>query len=338
MPHTIYKRGQIWHFRGTVAGRRLRGTTGTTEKALAQRIAAAAEDREWKRHLDGPEAHVTFAQAVIAYQDAEKPMRFVARVAEHWKDTRIRQITSEAIRQSAIKLYPNAGAATRNRQVIVPTAAIINHAARLGWCNPIRVRRFPSVSRTKAIIEPEWAERFAANASPHLGALCIFMFGTGARIGQAVRLTWGDVDLRAQVCRIPASRKNFTEHEAHLPPRVVAALANIGGDRATDELVFGYAERGSVAQPWRNAEKRAGLEHRSPHFCRHGFATLLSRRGFDVSTIARLGGWKDASVVLRSYAHAQEDRTVTTAIFDTKSTRGGKSSAATESKQRRKVK
>lgn len=78
----------------------------------------------------------------------------------------MREITPEAVRQSVFKLYPKAKGATRNRQVIVPTQVIINHAAGLGWCSPMKV---------KEIVTPEWAEAFAAHASlgrvvhPHTG-------------------------------------------------------------------------------------------------------------------------------------------------------------------------
>jgi hypothetical protein len=100
----IYKRGKIWHYRGTVAGRRLRGTCGTPDKKIAQRIAAEAENSGWRRHLDGPGAHVTFAQAAIAYRDAGKSHRFLAAIEDFWKDSPIREITAGAIRQSAQKL------------------------------------------------------------------------------------------------------------------------------------------------------------------------------------------------------------------------------------------
>ena len=330
----LKKRGRIWHYSGTVAGRELRRSTGATDKAIAQRIAAEAEAAEWKRHLDGPNAHVTFAQAALAYLEAEKSERFIALVAAHWKNTPLREITAEAVRQSAFKLYPSAKGATRNRQVIVPTQAIINHAAGLGWCQHMKVKRFPVEVKVKEIIDPQWAAAFAAQASPHLGALCIFMLGTGARVGQAVALTWGKVDLEARTALVPMSRKNNEEHVAHLPKEVMVALANIPGRREADDLVFGYQGRDSVFQPWQNAVARAKLPARSPHCCRHGFATLMLRAGYDVKTVAARGGWKDAAVVLRTYAHAIEDRTVTDAVFRTKSAQNaGRKSASIGNKR-----
>lgn len=319
MPLKLRKRGQIWHVTGTVAGREIRRSTGTADKVIGERIRAETEAAEWKRHLDGPHAHVTFAQAALAYLEAEKSDRFIAPIAAHWKDTALRNITAEAVRQSAFKLYPNAKGATRNRQVIVPTQAIINHAAGLNWCSPMKVRRFPVEVKVKQIVTPEWAEAFAAHASPHLGALCFLMLGTGARISQALAIQWRHIDLERREAHIPMSLKNHEEHIAHLPQQVIVALANIPSDREPNEHVFGYVGRDSVTQPWASAVKRAKLPYRSPHCCRHGFATLMLRAGYDVKTVAERGGWKDASVVLRTYAHAIADRTVTDAIFCTKS-------------------
>lgn len=334
MPVRIYLRGQIWHYRGRAAGRRLRGTTGTADRKLAERIAAEAETRAWRRQFDEPEAEVSFAQAAIAYRAAEKPTRFLAKVEDHWRDTPLKAITAGAIIRSARELYPFASGATRNRQVIVPTQAIINHAAELGWCAPVKVKRFHVEPKTKRPVTLPWVEAFAAHASPHLGALAFFMFGTGARIGESVALTWSDVDLQAARATIRVTKPRRWERVAHLPSAVVAALANIPSNRAPEARVFGYLGRGSVKQPWDAAVARAGIERLTPHSCRHGFATAMLRLGIDVKTVAARGGWKDAGTVLRTYAHAIEDKSVTDALFDTKRTQSAKPNRPSTRKER----
>lgn len=316
MPLKIHKRGKIWHYRGTVAGRRLRGSTQTEDKPTAQRIAAEKEKAAWTRHLDGPAASLTFAQAATAYRLAEKPTRFLERVEDNWRDTPVREITAGAIRQSAIRLYPDGGPATRNRQVIVPTQAIINHAAELGWCTPIKVKRFTVVAKSKDPVTREWAEAFAANASPHLGALCLFMFGTGARISEALAVAWADIDLAAATVLIRQTKIN-DERVAHLPPRLVAAIANIPSNRQPQETVFRYVSRDSARPVWNKAIERAGIKKLSFHCCRHGFATTMLHSGVDIVTVAEMGGWKDVAQVVRTYGHAMTDRTVTNAIFGT---------------------
>ncbi len=184
---------------------------------------------------------------------------------------------------------------------------------------PLKIKRFPIDVKVKEIVTPEWAKAFADHASPHLGALCILMLGTGARISQALAIQWKHIDLEKREAKIPMSLKNNEEHIAHLPQQVIVALANTPSDRDPEDHIFGYVARDSVTQPWANAIKRAKLPYRSPHCCRHGFATLMLRAGYDVKTVAERGGWKDAAVVLRTYAHALTDRRITDAIFRTES-------------------
>jgi len=346
MPLKLFQRGEVWHYRGTVAGRRLRNTTGSTDKKLAQRIAAQVEADAWRGLLDGP-GKVTFAQAAIAYRQSEKSTRFLEKIEDHWKDTPLRKITGEAVRLSAKELYPEAKPATWNRQVIVPTAAIINYAAELGWASPIKIKRFPVNAKKKTPATLEWVNAFAAQAVedglPHLAALALFMFGTGARVGEATAMTWADVDLSKRAATIrqtkieKTARDGDTARTAHLQGAVFDAIANIPSNRRPGDKVFGYAGAASVKKVWRAVAERAGIEPLTPHCCRHGFATAMLRKGMDVATVAKMGGWKDTATVLRTYAHALEDRTVTDAIFDTKSAHGAISDNATDGKERKKL-
>lgn len=328
MSHKLRKRGKIWHYSGTVAGRRIRGSTRTEDKERAERIAADEEQKAWTRHLDGPGSTLTFADSSFAYREAGKSTRFLKPIEDHWKDTLVRAITPSDIRRSAKKLYPTAGPATWNRQVITPTQAIINYSADQEWCARIRVERFKVFRKIKEPVTKEWAEAFAAHASPHLGALCIFMFATGARIGEAVALLWEDVDLVARTARIRQTKVGV-ERIAHLPQRLLAAIANIPSNRQPDDRVFRYVDRESVRQVWDNAITRAKIKKLSPHSCRHGFATSLLHAGVDVKTVAQLGGWRDAATVVRTYAHAMGDRTVTNRLFDTDLAQDAQTSALT---------
>lgn len=332
MPLKLHRRGKVWHYRGTVAGRRIRGSCGTTDKEIAQRIASESEQAVWNRHFDGPGADLTMAQAFIAYADADKPTRFLARLNDHWRDTPVASITAGAIRASARKLYPDAATATWNRQVIVPTQAVINHAAELGWCLPVKVQRFKVNAKTKVPATAAWVSDFAEQANadrlPHLGALALFMFGTGARVGEATAIRWADVNLDAREAKVEQTKVASTR-TAHLPAPVVAALANIPSNRNPAALVFQLAGTGSVSKVWRNIAERAGIANLTPHCCRHGFATAMLRSGYDVKTVAAMGGWKDAATVLRTYAHAITDRTITDAVFDTLMTQEGQSKPST---------
>ena len=87
MPLKVYKRGEIYHYRGKIAGRVIRGTTGTAIKEAAEQIANRVETREWKRHLNGPESVLRFSDAAAAYRRAGKSTRFLDKIEDYWKET-----------------------------------------------------------------------------------------------------------------------------------------------------------------------------------------------------------------------------------------------------------
>lgn len=314
MPLTIFKRGEIWHYRGTVTGRLLRGSTGTADRETALRFINEKEGRQWKGHFDGPGAVLTFAQAVARYLDAGKPDRFVTSATIHLGREFVKDITPGAIQQAARELYPHAGNATRNRQGIVPIQSVINHAASLGLCSPIRVKRFTVVKKEKQPATWPWVEAFCEHANPHLAALAKFLYLTGARITEALAVRWADVDLenrRALVCQ---GKLGGEERWAHLPNELVIAIANI---EPRKPRVFGYAMRKTAVKPWDKCIKRAGIAPLSFHALRHGFASGLLDKGVNPKTVAVRGGWKSTRHVFETYGHDVASETITDLLIST---------------------
>lgn len=327
MPLTLYRRGRIWHYRGSVASRRLRGSTKTASREVAERVVHELEAREWKGRLDGPSAILTFAEAAMLYRRAGKPDRFLRLIEDHWKDTPVKQMTPGAIRQSAVALCPAAGAATRNRHVIVPTQAIINYAAGMEMCQRIRVPRFPVQKREKIPATWEWIQSFMVHAQKrNLAALACFMFMTGARISEALAVRWEDIDFGARRVLIRQTKVG-AERRPHMQPELVAALASLKGER--EGSVFSFKSRSNIKTQWEGAIRRAGIKRLTPHACRHGFATTLLQRGIDPVTVAKLGGWATPAHVFATYGHAMDDDTVVDLITSTPETHAaGKRNAA----------
>ncbi|KSV84520.1 hypothetical protein N183_11885 [Sinorhizobium sp. Sb3] len=316
MSLVIYRRGKIWHYRGTIAHRRLRGSTFTADKETAERIVAQRESTEWKSELYGPEAVLTFSQAVSLYLDAQKSDRFLVKLVSYWKDTLVRSINSGKVRQAAIALYPNATAATRNRQVIVPMQAVINHAAAMDLCRHLKVPHFKAEKKEREPATWEWVQKFMAHANPHLGALCCFMFLTGARISESLNVRWKDIDFATRKVLIRQTKVG-AERRAHLPAVLVAAIANIQSNREPKAKTFKYSTLQSAKSPWRRAIERAGIKPLTYHACRHGFATSMLHKGVDPITVAKLGGWKSAQHVFATYGHAMTDETLADRIVET---------------------
>lgn len=309
MPLKIYLRNGVYYMRGTVvAGREIHKSCRTADREIAARQASQEEAREWKRHLDGPGAVLTFQEAYEHYLKAGRGDRFAERVAGKIGDRLVKDITPGLLRSMAIEMFPGCTGATMNRQGITPAVAIINCCAEDGMCSPIKVKRFKTEHKIKEPATLEWVNAFVANAGPHVGALCMFMFMTGARVGEAIALRWEDVDLEKRTALIRQTKVGV-ERVANLPQPLVVKLANLTRDPQRN--VFSYMHPDDIWRAWEGAVKSAGIKLLTPHCCRHGFATALLRRGVDVVTVAHLGGWKTPAIVLKTYAHAIKDPQIT---------------------------
>lgn len=319
MPLKLVQRGNVWHYSGTLEGERLRGTTGCKKKSDAARelIKITAKEAARIRANKSAETRLTFARAAILYRKAGKTTRFIEKMEDLWGNTPVDEIRPGKVQQAAIDLYPKASGATRNRHVIVPTQAIINHASSLDLCPPLRIKRFKTDEKIKTPATWEWVQAFMKHSNPHLGAICCFMFLTGARVSEAIAVTWGDVNFLT--CKVLIKQtKVGKERMAHLPPELVSALQKIEGERSPDAKVFKYSTRHTLKPQWEKVFKRAGIERLTFHCCRHGFATTLLHKGVDPITVAKLGGWADAQLVFKTYGHAMRDETLSNMLTDTK--------------------
>lgn len=318
MPLKLYLRHGVYHYSGTIGPTerrsRLRGSCRTTDKDVASRQIAEIETNYWKGHFDGPGSVLTFRRAALLYRAAGKSATYLEKAEVHFKDTLVKDITAGTIRQMAIELYPGCTGASRNRMGIVPVQAVINHAAESELCSTIRVKRFKVDAKVKEPATLEWINAFCQHAGPHMGALALFMYVTGARIGEALSVRWEDVDLKKAKTALIRETKQSKERLAHLPQRLVVALANL--DHIKDRPVFIYRRPDDIGNSWDVVIEKAGIKRLTPHSCRHGFATGLLRRGIDVVTVAKLGGWKTPAQVLRTYGHAIENRKLTDVLLD----------------------
>lgn len=311
----------IWHYRGTVAGNRLRGTTGTTNRKDAARIAAKIEKRFNESGDTAEKGTLTFPQAVALYLKAGKSDKYLDKIEDHWKNTRVRNMKAGAIRQSAIDLYPGCSGATWNRQVITPTQAVINHCAELELCAPIRIKRFKFEKKIKQPVTIEWLDTFCAHARPLMAALATFLFATGCRISEAKRLDWPEIDFQQRTILI-IKTKAKKQRLPHMPQRLLVALANL----PRDEKPFGRWSETRLRDFWdQDVEKTKAavpsFTRLTFHSCRHGMATKLLRDGVDVVTAAGIAGMS-VQVMLNTYAHAMQRPQIAEQLFDTQLTRG----------------
>jgi integrase len=252
-----------FYVRGTVRGQSVYESTGTDRRADAEAYAARREQELWTQAVFGARAVVTFATAVASYLTAERRAPgqavLVGKLLDLFGPLRLSAIDQVQLdRAYGILLRPDPSPATKLRNVLTPLRAILEHAARRGWCDrpAFEVPRQPKPR--VAILLPGQATALVRAAAPHLRPLIVFIIGTLARMSEALELHWGDVDLDG--ARVVFRRtKGGVERHVDLVPTVLASLAALRAELpeppAAGDRVFRprYARRklkGEAGQQW----------------------------------------------------------------------------------------
>lgn len=273
---------------------------------------------DFVRAFRAPARNYTFQLAAESYIANGGEARYLQPIIDWFGDRDLTDIAPFDIRDMAMKLLPTHSNATRNRQAITPARAVLNHAYDRGWCAHLRIRNLkvdPTEKRVPA--SAVWMFAFLMQCErdrlPHLGAMVLMMHQTGARISEACRLEWADVDLpnrRLTLLKTKTSRFSVR----HLTDELVARISAL--PRIPGKPVFQYTTRYSVNDRIAAVCRRAGITYKSSHLVgRHSFATNAMASGIDVATAMEAGGWKSIKVFLETYVHTDNaGRTVSDAF------------------------
>jgi integrase len=136
--------------------------------------------------------------------------------------------------------------------------------------------------------------------------ICLFLLSTGARLNEAIRASWRDIDRGTRVWRIPAqTSKSKRVRSVPLNDSALEVLAQLDTE-GTHELLFVNHRTGkqfvSLHKIWRDLRSRAGLPHLRIHDLRHQYASFLVNSGRTLYEVQQILGHSDPSVTQR-YAH-----------------------------------
>lgn len=309
-----------WSIRGTYLGVRVDRTAGTPVEATARQILAAIKrDIERGRLAPAVEpqaAERTFADAALTYLKSGGDSRYLGTfdpVRMVWTggvisclvDQPLSAIDQQMIDECAVALYPAGSAMTRNRQVYTPISSVLKHAG-----VDFKIRR-PKGWRGKQRVDwmqPDQAYRMwkaATGIDREFAILLAFLLYTGARLNEALALTCDRLMLDEAFAYLPQT-KNEDPRGVHLPPDVVAELANHprGLDRGRQK-VFRFRKCGRLYTLMAKVKKAAGpdVEFVTFHIFCHTWATWMRRyAGLDTRGLVGTGRWRDLKSASR-YEH-----------------------------------
>jgi integrase len=158
------------------------------------------------------------------------------------------------------------------------------------------------------VLTPEQLAAVVEHAAPAYRPVLAFMAGTGCRIGEALGLTWADLDLAQRTARIAmqldrqgrrvavkTSNGRRTLDLPGSPVTILAAHRLASPDTEPASLAFPVNWR-SVPRALAAACKAAEVPVVSPHALRHAHGSALLASGEDLAAVSRRLGHGSVAV------------------------------------------
>ncbi len=230
---------------------------------------------------------------------------------------------------------PRGLAGSSIKAIYVDFNGTLTHAVKMGWIasNPAQGVELPPVAEPAHVyLDFEEVESLvgrveAVSTSEH-ATLTRFLAFSGARIGEALSLRVGDVDLRTHRVLI---ERTWTDSRASIklgPPKtgkprlvplhdfLVEEIALLTKDRAPSEWLFSAPRQGPWwpnnwrERIWRRAVRDSEFAEMglTPHGLRHTAASMAIASGADVMVVQTMLGHSSAVETLKTYSHLWPDR------------------------------
>jgi len=157
------------------------------------------------------------------------------------------------------------------------------------------------------------------NVDKPFGLFYYFILYTGARRGEALAIQFKDIDRKNKLIHIsksvyhPSSRAEIKQPKTEAGIRTVPLLDVLAvhlPDGSPDDYLFGGKlpmYKSQIQRAIDAYQKMTGLDI-TPHFLRHGYATILYDAGIDTKTAQGLLGHADYQMTMNTYTHISNSR------------------------------
>lgn len=140
---------------------------------------------------------------------------------------------------------------------------------------------------------------------PHIRTALILLFGTAARVGAILDLTWDRVDIERGVINLRLSDAITRKGRAVVPMNasVRAALQTAKAAALSDYVIeYGGEPVKSIRKGVAGAITRSGIGHVTIHEIRHTAAVTMIAAGIPIEKVAQYLGHSNPQVTYRVYA------------------------------------
>lgn len=309
-----------WWIRISVAGNKIRKSTGTQDREAAKEFEQRERERAWRELKLGDRSAVPWREAAARWlietrkRTKSKDEYMLAWFGGYLDNEPLSAIDRETIEDLREGLLEE-GSSESNCDRYMALLRAILRKARDEWRYIDNIPKVPMYGADDA--EPRWLtqaefKRLKDQLPPHLKLAAEFAVLTGLRMRAMLTLTWDRVDLRARRAWVPrVHMKGAKPFGFPLSRESVKILKRCRAMHPAGERVFQY-DGAPVddcnTEAFKKAITRAGLDREEInwHTFRHTFASRAVQNGVTLQELMQLGDWKSYSMVLK-YAHLAPD-------------------------------
>lgn len=316
---SIYRRkgSPHWWINISVAGRKTRRSTGTSERGQAQEYESRERERLWRVRKLGDRGSIRWTEAAAQWLETlpEKSRHKEGSIID-WFDIKIKDEPIGGIDRAAVlelrEVLRDVGKSkSRTDRYMANLRAVLNLAVENGHLSSApAVPMYNVKNQGFRWLTHEEFGRLKRELPPHLKPAAEFAVRTGMRMRSMLRLTWDRIDLRRRRLWVPGEQmKGAHAHGIPISRDLAKLLRRLKTMSPDGEHVFQYDGKpfdDCNTEAFQKALARAKLTGVNWHTLRHTFASWAVQSGVSLQELMQLGDWKTYSMVLR-YAHLAPD-------------------------------
>lgn len=302
-----------WIDVATPDGQRIRSSSGTKDRKLAQQFHDTFKAKLWKFDKLGEKPDRSWQESVVRfinetkYKASHKTDLYHLNWLHKYLSTKnlsdINRDFVDYLKQS--RLSEGVSNASVNRILALLKSILRKAKNDWEWIDKIpHIRLLPEPKRRIRWITYQEAQSLINELPEHLSLVVRFSLATGLRQSNAKNLEWSQIDLERSVCWIhPDQAKAREAICVPLNSEAMDVLLKVRGRHS--QYAFTYREKPIkqlTTKAWYKALKRAGIENFKWHDLRHTWASWHAQNETPMNVLQELGGWESAEMV-RRYAH-----------------------------------
>ncbi|WP_081376845.1 tyrosine-type recombinase/integrase [Histophilus somni] len=317
----------VWQIDFTTPnGERVRCSSKTTDKKLAQQMHDKLKHEAWQIDQLNKRPERTVEQALIRFlekSEHQKDLDTKIRHAKYWRETighkLLSSLTSDDIYNNlpthVLKTGKKLSPSTQNRYRTSIMRAL-NLARQAGWVDtiPFLAKNEEPKKRVRWITKDE-ANLLLKNITLEwMRDICFFALMTGARMTEILTMTWSKIDFSQSIAIVTSDIAKSGRARALPLNRAAINFLRQKETKRISDYVFHRGKGKMITDIDRDhLHKALELSNISDfrfHDFRHTWASWHVQAGTPLLTLKELGGWETIEMV-QKYAHLNADHLLT---------------------------